>query len=125
MARHESEGVWTVEGNRGIILYRDHILRFENLSIPYLSECSRSSDLQTEWDGIEDEDKLVLWDAMADASRLQLLASGDLVLVAEPEHWIGISKQQIKTIFHHKLILRSFITAATALKKILKKNQKN
>ncbi len=95
MARHESEGVWTVEGNRGVILYRDHILRFENLSIPYLSECSRSSDLQTEWTGIEDEDKLVLWDAMADASRLQLLASGDLVLVAEPEHWISVSKQHL------------------------------
>ena len=95
MARHESDGVWTVEGNRGLILYRDHILRFENLSIPYLSECSRSSDLQTEWIGIEDDDKMVLWDAMADASRLQLLASGDLVLVAEPENWIGVSKQYL------------------------------
>jgi len=94
-ARHEAEGVWTVEGNRGIILYRDQILRFENLSLPYLSEFERGSDIQTEWIGIEDDDKLAFWDAMANASRLQFLASGELVLVAEPEHWIGISKQHL------------------------------
>tara|TARA_B100001750_G_scaffold233113_1_gene232947 strand:- start:93 stop:1193 length:1101 start_codon:yes stop_codon:yes gene_type:complete len=94
-ARHENEGLWTVEGNRAIMLSQDLLLRFELLTIPYLSTTSRSTDARTEWGGIEESEQIVLWDAMAEASRRQFLAAGDLVLIASAEHWISISKRHL------------------------------
>ncbi|HJM41340.1 MAG TPA: hypothetical protein QF514_03840 [Candidatus Thalassarchaeaceae archaeon] len=94
-ARHETEGVWTVEGNRTLMLQGDLLLRFENLTIPYLADTPRSTDARSEWDGVSDTEKIVLWDSMAEASRRQFLASGELVLVAEPDHWISVSNQHL------------------------------
>ena len=91
-ARHEADGVWTVEGNRTVMIYRDLLMRFESLAIPYLADTQRSTDSRTDWMGIQESEKVVLWDAMAEASRKQFLASGELVLVADPEHWISVSK---------------------------------
>ena len=94
-ARHETEGLWTVEGNRAIILSQDLLLRFEALATPYLSATSRSTDSRTEWAGISEPEQIVLWDAIAEASRRQFLASGDLVLIASAEHWISVSKRHL------------------------------
>lgn len=94
-ARHEADGVWTVEGNRAMILHRDLLLRFETLSLPYLASTPRSSDARTEWNGITGSDQIVLWDAMAEAARKQFLASGELVLIASPEHWVSVSKRHL------------------------------
>jgi hypothetical protein len=94
-ARHEADGVWTVEGNRTMMLQRDLLIRFETLTTPYLVDTPRSSDSRTEWEGIIDTEKIVLWDAMAEASRRQFLASGELVLVAEAEHWISVSNRHL------------------------------
>ena len=104
-ARHESEGLWTVEGNRAIILSQDLLLRFEVLATPYLSTTSRSTDSRTEWEGVSEEERIVLWDAMAEASRRQFLASGDLVLIASAEHWISVSKRHFVEI--QKFILQN------------------
>ena len=94
-ARHELDGVWTVEGNRTILLHRDLLLRFEMLTIPYLANIPRSSDPRFEWKGIDDVETLVYWDGAAESARKQFLASGDLALIASPEHWIGISHQYL------------------------------
>ncbi|MDP6899420.1 MAG: hypothetical protein QGF94_01105 [Candidatus Thalassarchaeaceae archaeon] len=94
-ARHEFDGVWTVEGNRTILLHRDLLLRFEMLTIPYLANISRSSDPRFEWKGIDDVETMVYWDGAAESARKQFLASGDLALIASPEHWIGISHQYL------------------------------
>jgi hypothetical protein len=94
-ARHEVAGLWTVEGNRVVILQRDLLLRFEALTLPYLESTPRSTDSRTHWDSISETDQIVLWDAMAEASRLQFLASGELVLIASPEHWITVSKRHL------------------------------
>ncbi|MEE2748270.1 MAG: hypothetical protein VX473_07395 [Candidatus Thermoplasmatota archaeon] len=92
-ARHEVDGLWTVEGNRVVILQQDLLVRLENMTLPYLSSTPISTDSRTHWDGISETEQIVLWDAMAEASRQQFLASGELVLIAEPEHWISISKR--------------------------------
>ncbi|MCH2637695.1 MAG: hypothetical protein MKZ56_04945 [Candidatus Thalassarchaeum sp.] len=94
-ARHETEGVWTVEGNRAMMLPRDLLLRFEGLALPYLSTTQRSTDARTEWRGVTDAETIVLWDAMAEAARRQFLASGELVLIATPEHWIQMSRRYL------------------------------
>jgi hypothetical protein len=94
-ARREATGVWTVEGNRCAILQRDLFLRFESLVTPHLLDSSRSTDCRTEWDGIDDAQRVMLWDGMAEASRRQFLGTGDLVLIAEPDHWIGATRQHL------------------------------
>ncbi|MDE0707631.1 MAG: hypothetical protein OSB33_01650 [Candidatus Poseidoniales archaeon] len=94
-ARHEADGVWTVEGNRTLMLQRDLLIRFETLAIPYLTDTPRSTDSRTEWMGISEPEQIVLWDAMAEAARRQFLASGELVLVAEVEHWISVSNRHL------------------------------
>jgi hypothetical protein len=94
-ARHETDGVWTIEGNRSLMIYRDLLIRFESLTIPYLADTQRSTDSRTDWVGIEEPEKIVLWDAMAEAARKQFLASGELVLVANPEHWITVSNRHL------------------------------
>jgi len=94
-ARHEADGVWTVEGNRTLMLQRDLLIRFETLVIPYLADTPRSTDSRTEWEGISEPEQVVLWDAMAEASRRQFLASGELVLVAEAKHWISVSNRHL------------------------------
>jgi len=94
-ARHETDGVWTVEGNRSSMIYRDLLIRFGSLTIPYLADTPRSTDSRTDWIGVDDPEKIVLWDAMAEASRKQFLASGELVLVADAEHWISVSKRHL------------------------------
>ena len=46
-------------------------------------------------DGVESHEQLVLWDAMAEAARRQFLASGELVLIASPEHWIDVANRHL------------------------------
>ena len=94
-ARHETDGVWTVEGNRTVMLNQDLLLRFATLSLPYLSDTPKSTDSRTQWSGIEGQEEIVLWDAMAEAARKQFLATGDLVLVDEPENWISVSNRHL------------------------------
>ena len=94
-ARHEADGVWTVEGNRTLMIYRDLLMRFESLAIPYLADTPRSTDSRTDWVGIQEPENIVLWDSMAEASRKQFLASGELVLVADAEHWNSVSKRHM------------------------------
>ena len=94
-ARHEADGLWTVEGNRAIILPRDLLLRFEAMTMAYLAETPRSTDTRTKWDGISEPEQIVLWDAMAEAARRQFLASGELVLIASTEHWISVSRRHL------------------------------
>jgi hypothetical protein len=94
-ARHEEKGVWCVEGNRSSIIQRDLILRFEALSLPYLTKQPRIADSRTDWGGVDDKETLVFWDGVAEASRRQFLASGELALIADSEHWIGVSKQHL------------------------------
>ena len=94
-ARHEADGLWTVEGNRAIILPRDLLLRFEAMAMAYLSATPRSTDSRTKWDGISEPEQIVLWDAMAEAARRQFLASGELVLIASTEHWISVSRRHL------------------------------
>ncbi len=94
-ARHEADGLWTVEGNRTVILPRDLLLRFETLALPYLASTIRSTDSRTHWSDITEPEKIVFWDAMAEASRLQFLASGELVLIASAEHWLSVSKRHL------------------------------
>ena len=47
------------------------------------------------WVGIQEPENIVLWDSMAEASRKQFLASGELVLVADAEHWNSVSKRHM------------------------------
>ena len=94
-ARHEVDGLWTVEGNRVVILQQDLLLRFEKLTIPYLSSTPKSTDPRTQWDGVTEPEQIILWDAMAEAARQQFLASGELVLIATPEHWISVSSRHL------------------------------
>ncbi len=94
-ARYEIDGLWTVEGNRAMMLSQDCILRFEQLATSYLATTDRSSDSRTTWAGIESHDQIVFWDAMAEASRRQFLASGELVLIASVEHWIDVANRHL------------------------------
>jgi hypothetical protein len=94
-ARHESDGLWTVEGNRVIILSRDLLLRFEALATPYLTATQISTDTRTKWEGISQPEQIILWDAMAEAARRQFMASGELVLIASTDHWISISRRHL------------------------------
>ena len=94
-ARFEVEGLWTVEGNRVMMLSRDSLLRFEDLATSYLSSTERSTDSRTIWDGINSHEQLVMWDAMAEASRKQFLGAGELVLIASPEHWMDVASRHL------------------------------
>ncbi len=96
-ARHETEGVWTVEGNRVMMLHQDLLVRFVALSTPYMADTNRSTDARTEWSGVDEKEKIVLWDAMAEAARKQFLASGELVLVAEADNWKSVSNRHLAT----------------------------
>ena len=95
LARWENDGLWTVEGNRTVMLHRDLFIRFESLLSPYITQTERSSDSRTEWVGIDELDRLVTWDAMAEAARKQFLASGELVLIASAEHWQNMSLRHL------------------------------
>ena len=94
-ARFEVEGLWTVEGNRVMMLSRDCLLRFEDLAEAYLSSTERSTDSRTTWDGLNSHEQIVMWDAMAEASRKQFLGAGELVLVASAEHWIDVATRHL------------------------------
>ena len=94
-ARFEIEGLWTVEGNRVMMLSRDCLLRFEDMAAAYLSSTERSTDSRTTWDGLNSHEQIVMWDAMAEASRKQFLGAGELVLVASAEHWIDVAARYL------------------------------
>ena len=94
-ARFEIEGLWTVEGNRVMMLSRDCLLRFEDMAAAYLSSTERSTDSRTTWDGLSSHEQIVMWDAMAEASRKQFLGAGELVLVASAEHWLDVATRHL------------------------------
>ena len=71
------------------------LIRFESLAMPYIEADSRSTDSRTKWSGIVDSEQEIFWDAMAEASRRQFLASGELVLIATPEHWMDVGRRYL------------------------------
>ncbi len=94
-ARYEIDGLWTIEGNRAMMLSRDCLLRFENLATSYLASTERSTDSRTTWDGLDSHEQIVFWDAMSEAMRRQFLGSGELVLIASPEHWLDVANRYL------------------------------
>lgn len=90
---YDEGGDWTVDGVRMLALARDLILRFEDVAIAYLADSERSSDPKVGWTGIEDRERMLFWDALAEASRSMFVASGEMVLVATPDDWIDVGRR--------------------------------
>nr|AIF05976.1 hypothetical protein [uncultured marine group II/III euryarchaeote KM3_18_D06] len=90
LARHEGLGNWTIDGGRMMSLSQDLIVRFEETALPHLTDKSRQAEPTCEWNGVTDSERVKLWDAFAEASRNRFIASGEMVLVAEPEHWVHV-----------------------------------
>lgn len=94
-ARDEGAGLWTVEGQRALTVQRDLLLRFESLVMPHLLDSTRDADRRTEWSGIEDDQRLLFWDGAAEAARRQFLAAGELVLIADADHWVSATRRHL------------------------------
>ena len=90
LARHEGPGNWTIDGARMMSVTQDLMVRFEETTLPHLTEKSRKAEPNCEWMGVADSDRVKLWDAFSEASRKRFIASGEMVLVGEPEHWLHV-----------------------------------
>jgi len=90
LARHEGPGNWTIDGARMMSITQDLMVRFEETTLAHLTEKSRNAEPNCEWIGVTDAERVKLWDAISEASRKRFIASGEMVLVGEPEHWLHV-----------------------------------
>ncbi len=90
-------GNWTVDGVRMLALAQDLLLRFEDVVLPHLADKERSSDPRVGWTGVDDRDRLLFWDALAEVGRAKFVASGEMVLVAAPTDWVDVGRRFLST----------------------------
>ena len=91
-ARRDEAGRWRVDGEVRLLLARDVLLRMDELVLPQLVE---TAAIQPWYDvGETDDLRQRLWCAHAEAARRQFVGSGELVLVAEAEHWMDVVRAQ-------------------------------
>jgi len=90
-------GDWTVDGVRMLALARDLLLRFEDVVLPHLADKERSSDPRVGWTGVDDRDRLLFWDALAEVGRVKFVATGEMVLVAAPTDWVDVGRRFLST----------------------------
>jgi len=91
--RIDSSGVWSIMGERRMMVHRDLILRFEEFCLPYLQSIEEGrQDMQ--WP-LEDEQQSIWWTAAADSMRETFFESGRHILVSKPEDWIGIARRHL------------------------------
>ncbi len=89
LAVKEGDGRWSIDGVKILSISRDTIVRLEESILPFASTIE-DVPTQFEWVGVKDDDRKVVWSAMAEASRKRFEANEDLVLVAEDDHWIHV-----------------------------------
>lgn len=91
--RIDSSGVWSIMGERRMVVHRDLILRFEEFCLPYLQSIEEGrQDMQ--WP-LEDEQQSIWWTAAADSMRETFFESGRHILVSKPEDWIRIARRHL------------------------------
>ena len=93
----EFPGSWELFGVRHHMMGLDLLNRLDDIVTPYLAEHKIDSDSRTEWihSKITDKDVKVLWNAYAEAACKMFIDSGNIAMVAEPEHWQGICEAEL------------------------------
>lgn len=90
LAYQESAGCWSIDGIRFAGIPQDLILRLEESLLSTMLDRRQQTGNQFEWQGVSDVERGKVWGAFANASRTRFLANDDMVLIAEPEHWIHV-----------------------------------
>ncbi len=92
----EYPGNWELFGVRHHLIGLDLINRLDDIVTPYLAEHKIDSDTRTEWDhDAIDKEKSVLWDAYAESACKMFIDSGNIAMIAEPEHWHGVCNSEL------------------------------
>ena len=93
----EFPGNWELFGVRHHLIGLDFINRLDDIIKPYLAEHTIYTDSRTEWNATDKLDKegKILWDAYAESACKLFIESGNLAMVAEPEHWRGICETEL------------------------------
>lgn len=90
LAYHETSGTWSIDSIRMMGISQEHLIRFEESIMPQLFENNLNTNERFIWDSISDSERQKTWNGFAEASRMRFLASEEMVLVADVEHWTSV-----------------------------------
>ena len=93
LAYHETPGTWSIDGFRMMGISQDLLIRFEESIMPQLIDDKSIQDEKFVWKNITDSERKKTWNGFADASRKRFIASEEMVLVAEAEHWKNLGNR--------------------------------
>ena len=109
LAHHDFAGVWSIDGIRMMGINRDMLLRFEESIMPQLLGSTSMETNKFTWDTLQDSERKKIWSGFAEASKIRFLGTDQMVLIAEPEHWIHVG---------HRFLTRTGLGGVTSVEGI-------
>ena len=94
--RADGEGVWSILGERKMMIHRDLISRFEEYCIPFVKDNTFARSEDYSWDGLENN-RCTWWSALADTAREGFVSEGHHVLLRSHSDWIHIARRHLSS----------------------------
>ncbi|MFL2958412.1 MAG: hypothetical protein ACJZ4Z_06465 [Candidatus Thalassarchaeaceae archaeon] len=88
------EGTWFIQHSRPLVISNDLFYRFEEKSIPFLSNISFERSIDYDW-GELDTHRSNWWTASADSARQQFIESSHHIMIREDNDWKKVGKKHL------------------------------
>ncbi len=109
LGHHDFAGVWSIDGIRMMCISRDMLLRFEESVMPHLLDSTGIDSNKFTWQTLQDNERHKIWTGFAEASKIRFLTTDQMVLIAEPEHWVHVG---------HRFLTRTGLGGVTSVEEI-------
>ena len=90
----ENSGVWSLMGERMMMVHQDLILRFESYFLPYLDNIHEGRKNSCLW-GDLDNKKSDMWTIFSDTMREIFFNQGHHVIISKEQDWIAVAQRHL------------------------------
>ena len=89
-----NKGIWHIHNSRKIVISNDLFVRFEQNSLPFLSDVNFGRLGDYDWK-LSDENKSNWWSASADSARELFIESAHHILIREDDDWKKVGQKHL------------------------------
>ena len=89
------EGIWFTQNSRPLVISNDLFYRFEEKSLPFLSNVYFERFSDYDWGGL-DMNRSNWWSASADSARERFIDSSHHIMIREDDDWKKVGNKHLK-----------------------------
>jgi hypothetical protein len=90
----ENSGVWSLMGERMMMVHQDLILRFESYFLPYLDNIHEGRKNSCLWRNLDNK-KANMWTIFSDTMREIFFDQGHHIIISKEQDWITVARRHL------------------------------